>query len=114
MDEKYKVLQYIGFAVLGNSLLLLALFLLVAWHVGWRRAVRRIWEWTLVVSVYFGVCVFALLVILPPISHWFLLHTNYSLQQIQEEEIRVERIVGKKTLSSPTATSDPPASGTPW
>ena len=41
--------------MLGNSLLLLALFLLLAWRWGWRRALRRIWEGTLVVTVYFGI-----------------------------------------------------------
>jgi hypothetical protein len=37
-------LEHIGFAVLGNALLLAALLLLVAWHLGWRQALRRTWE----------------------------------------------------------------------
>jgi hypothetical protein len=95
MDETHKILEYIGLAVLGNFLLLAAVFVLVAWNIGWRNALRRIWEWALVVSVYFGVILFGVAVPGPAVSQWLALRTHFSGQQIRDENLRVERFVGK-------------------
>lgn len=99
MDEKgWVALKYIGIVVLGNGLLLVALLLLAAWGLGWRKGLRRVWEFTLVVSVYFGVVLAGMMLLFPALSHWLLLHENYSSQQIHDEGLRVERFIGKTTV----------------
>ena len=92
-ERERTVLEHIAFVVLGNGVLILLLVFLGAWHRGWRRTLWQVWEWTLVVSVYFGVLIAAAWFLLVPTSGWLILHTHYDSRQICEEGIRVERVI---------------------
>jgi hypothetical protein len=99
MGEKdLTALKYIGFVVLGNLLLVLALFFLAARRWGWRQTLRQIGEWTLVVSVYFGLFIFGATVLLSPCFSWVTLYTHFNAGQIAEEGITIERFIRPHTV----------------
>ncbi len=96
--EKLKILTNIGLCVLSNILFLLFLFFLLAREHGWRLGGRKIWEYTLVIALYFALIIVGTALLFPSLSKWLHVHTHFSGQQIDAERIRVERIVAKKTV----------------
>lgn len=102
MDEKDLArLKYIGIVVLGNLLLLPAVFALAARRRGWRQTMRRILSFRdpfYGLMAVLGVFMILWLVVYPPIAEAVLLRYYYPAEEIKQQHLHVVQIIGKREV----------------
>jgi hypothetical protein len=93
--------MYIGIVTLGNFLLLLAVFVVVALRKGWRPIVRQFLNFQ---NPFWGIVCLILpflilwMVIFPWIGEAVLLRYYYTPEEIERENLRVVKIIGKREV----------------